>query len=53
VAKEGQNEVIAQVKSNQKTLLKDCIYTWQTQPVIDEYTEPVNKERNRIESRTV
>ena len=51
--KETGNEAILQVKKNQPTLLKDCIETAMKKEVSDTYTEPVNKERNRIEQRTV
>ena len=50
-AKETGNEVIVQVKGNQKTLLKDC-QTISATTIPDEiYQEPVTKTRNRIESR--
>lgn len=45
--------MIVQVKENQPNLLNDCIETAETMPVDDEYTEPVEKTRNRIESRHV
>jgi predicted transposase YbfD/YdcC len=53
VAKETGNEVIVQVKGNQKTLLHDCQTTAETSVPTDVYQEPTTKTRNRIESRTV
>ena len=47
------NHAIIQVKENQKTLLNDCIHISATSSPIDNYQEPVNIQRNRIESRTV
>jgi predicted transposase YbfD/YdcC len=52
-AKETGNEVIVQVKDNQKTLLKDCQNIAQTTIPDEVYQEPVTKTRNRIESRKV
>jgi predicted transposase YbfD/YdcC len=52
-AKKTGNEVIAQVKDNQKTLLKDCQRIAQTNTPDEVYQEPVVKTRNRIESRKV
>jgi len=52
-AKETGNEVIVQVKSNQKTLLQDCETVSETTVPDDIYQEPVTKTRNRIESRKV
>jgi predicted transposase YbfD/YdcC len=52
-AKETGNEVIVQVKSNQKTLLQDCETISETTVPDDIYQEPVTKTRNRIESRKV
>jgi predicted transposase YbfD/YdcC len=52
-AKETGNEVIVQVKDNQKSLLKDCQSISQTTTPDDVYQEPVTKTRNRIESRKV
>ena len=51
-AKETENEVIVQVKANQKTLLRDCQRIAETTEPHDAYQEPVSKSRNRIESRT-
>lgn len=52
-AKATGNEVIVQVKANQKTLFNDC-QTLSATPCPDEvYQEPVSKTRNRIESRQV
>ena len=50
-AKETNNDVIVQVKGNQKTLLHDCISASETMPPTAVYEEPLHKERNRIESR--
>jgi predicted transposase YbfD/YdcC len=47
------NHVIVQVKENQKTLLSSCTNISETNSPIDVYQEPVNKQRNRIESRKV
>jgi len=52
-AKETGNEVIVQVKGNQKTLLNDCQTIAATTPPDEVYQEPVTKTRNRIESRKV
>jgi predicted transposase YbfD/YdcC len=52
-AKQTGNEVIAQVKDNQKSLLKDCQRIAQTSTPDEIYQEPVTKTRNRIESRKV
>jgi predicted transposase YbfD/YdcC len=52
-AKETGNEVIVQVKGNQKTLLHDCQTIAETTLPDDIYQEPVTKTRNRIESRQV
>ena len=52
-AKETGNDVIVQVKGNQKTLLNDCQATAETTPPDDVYQEPKTKTRNRIESRQV
>ncbi len=45
--------MIAQVKGNQKTLLNDCVDTSETIEPDDTFIEPVDKNRNRIESRKV
>ena len=50
-AKETNNDVIVQVKGNQKILLHDCIPASETMPPTAVYEEPLHKERNRIESR--
>lgn len=42
-----------QVKDNQLNLLKDCLRIAETMIAGDEYREPVEKARNRIESRYV
>lgn len=52
-AKETGNEVIVQVKGNQKTLLNDCQTIAATTPPDEVYQEPLSKTRNRIESRRV
>jgi predicted transposase YbfD/YdcC len=52
-AKESGNEVIVQVKGNQKTLLNDCQTLSVTTAPDEVYQEPVTKIRNRIESRKV
>jgi len=52
-AKETNNDVIVQVKENQKTLLNDCKTTAEMTSPDDVYREPVTKARNRIESRKV
>lgn len=52
-AKETSNEVIVQVKENQKTLYQDCQATAETLAPLEVYQEPVTKARNRIESRRV
>ena len=52
-AKQTGNEVIVQVKGNQKTLSSDCEVIAKTAKPDDEYQEPITKNRNRIESRKV
>lgn len=52
-AKKTGNDVIAQVKGNQKTLLNDCKTIAETTIPNEVYQEPMTKTRNRIESRTV
>jgi predicted transposase YbfD/YdcC len=52
-AKETGNEVIVQVKGNQKTLLNDCRTIAATAGPDEVYQEPLTKTRNRIESRQV
>lgn len=52
-AKETDNDVIVQVKKNQKTLFNDCQTTAEMISPTDVYQEPWIKARNRIESRTV
>lgn len=52
-AVENGNDVIAQVKKNQKTLLNDCENIADTTIPDDVFTEPFEKKRNRIESRRV
>ncbi len=46
-------DVLVQVKANQPTLLEDCQRTASSTPPVDHYQEPVETQRNRIESRTV
>ena len=50
-AVENGNDVIVQVKENQKTLLNDCKAVATASVPDDVFTEPVEKTRNRIESR--
>lgn len=50
-AAETGNDVIVQVKKNQKTLLNDCKNINNTTTPDDIFTEPLEKKRNRIESR--
>jgi len=52
-AKDTGNDVIVQVKENQKTLFHDCQTTAETMFPDDVYQEPWTKARNRIESRRV
>lgn len=52
VAKETGNDVIVQVKGNQKTLFDDCKRIAATVKPDDIYQEPLVKTRNRLESRT-
>jgi predicted transposase YbfD/YdcC len=52
-AKQTGNEVIVQVKANQKTLLHDCQTLPATTLPAEVYQEPLTKTRNRIESRQV
>ena len=52
IAKKTGNDVIVQVKGNQKTLLQDCQWITETTLPHDEYQEPLSKGRNRLESRT-
>ncbi len=47
------NEVIVQVKENQKTLFKDCQNIAAATSPAEVYQEPVTKTRNRLESRHV
>ncbi len=53
IAKETGNDVIVQVKSNQKTLFNDCQTIAATTIPDDVYQEPLTKTRNRLESRKV
>lgn len=52
-ALETNNDVMVPVKGNQKTLLKDCRQTTETQTPEEVYEEPLTKVRNRIERRKV
>jgi predicted transposase YbfD/YdcC len=52
-AKEWGNEVIVQVKANQKTLCHDCQRIVATTKPHEIYQEPLTKSRNRLESRQV
>lgn len=52
-AKKTDNDIIVQVKGNQKTLLNDCQALAETTTPDQVYQEPVTKTRNRIESRRV
>ena len=52
-AKETGNDVVVQVKENQKTLYNDCKTTSETMSPDEVYQEPTVKTRNRIESRKV
>jgi predicted transposase YbfD/YdcC len=52
-AKDTGNEVIVQVKRNQKTLFNDSQNISETATPDDVYQEPLTKARNRIERRTV
>ncbi len=53
MAKASGNDVIVQVKGNQKTLLHDCQAMAVTTVPDDVYHEPMTKGRNRMESRKV
>ena len=53
VAKKTGNDVIVQVKGNQKTLFEDCQTIAATQSPDETYQEPITKGHNRIESRSV
>jgi len=50
-AVETGSDIIVQVKHNQKKLYNDCENTFKAAQAKDEFQEPFNKERNRIESR--
>lgn len=51
--KETGNDVIAQVKGNQKTLFNDCQTLAASSVPSDQYEEPIVKNHSRIESRSV
>ena len=53
VAQATGNDVIVQVKGNQKTLLSDCASHAATYEPDAVYQEPMTKSRNRIEQRQV
>ena len=53
IAKDTGNDVLVQVKENQKTLFHDCQTIAQMAAPQDRYQEPTTKARNRIESRKV
>lgn len=53
VAKSQGNDVIVQVKGNQKTLLHDCQTIAATTNPDEVYQEPMTNSRNRLESRKV
>lgn len=53
VAKSHGNDVIVQVKGNQKTLLHDCQTIAATTNPDEVYQEPMTNSRNRLESRKV
>jgi len=53
VAKETGNDVIVQVKGNQKTLFEDCQTMATTVAPAETYQEPTTKAHNRIECRSV
>ena len=52
-AKETGNDVVVQVKENQKTLYTDCQTTAETMSPDEVYREPTTKTRKRIERRKV
>jgi len=47
------NDVIVQVKENQKMLFNDCLNISATSRPVEIYDEPLDKNRNRIEQRTI
>jgi predicted transposase YbfD/YdcC len=47
------NDVIVQVKENQKMLFNDCLNISATCRPLEIYDEPLHKNRNRIEQRTI
>jgi predicted transposase YbfD/YdcC len=53
VGKETGNDVIVQVKGNQKTLFNDCQTLAESSLPSDKYEEPIMKGHNRIEGRSV
>jgi predicted transposase YbfD/YdcC len=52
-AKANGNDVIVQVKGNQKTLRRDCECMATTMEPDEVYQEPMTKSRNRLECRKV
>jgi predicted transposase YbfD/YdcC len=53
VAHKTGNEVLVQVKGNQKTLFEDCQTIAATRSPAEAYQEPTTKAHNRIECRSV
>jgi len=53
VAKKTGNDVIVQVKGNQKTLFNDCQTIAENSLPDEKYEEPIAKNHNRIERRNV
>ncbi len=53
VGKETGNDVIVQVKGNQKTLFNDCQTLAASSLPSEKYEEPITKVHNRIEGRSV
>jgi len=49
----SNNDVIVQVKENQKMLFNDCLNISATCRPLEIYDEPLDKNRNRIEQRTI
>jgi predicted transposase YbfD/YdcC len=47
------NDVIVQVKENQKMLFNDCLNISASNRPVEIYQEPLHKARNRIEQRTI
>jgi len=51
IVKASGNDIIVQVKSNQKKLLEYCENSAKSNMLISEHKEPISKGRNRIETR--